>query len=581
MSWIRFFAAVRWPLLLAISSTVLLPVAARASLWVPDPSVNPNVNSVVHDLKVQDDGKFVAVGSFSQVSGRSRNRIARFHTDGTLDTSFDPGTGADLWIGTLSVRPDGKLLIGGGFKNVNGQPRALIAQLHADGALDTSFDPASDIVGHASAIAVMPNGKVLMGGGFSWWVNSRQINNIARLNENGTLDVSFDLNMVADQDVRAIDVQSNGRVLLGGYFSQVYDQPRKGIARLNVDDTLDASFNPSIDGSIEALVVQPDGKILIGGRFTQVNGQPRNYIARLNPDGTLDHSFDTGAHIKSTVLTIELQVDGRVLVGGHFIGPYGSNEPQYITRLNADGTLDASFKLAGYGVGGIVNTVATQADGKVLIGGWFSSVNNQPYKSFARLMSAWQVTPSAVGGGTITPESLPDGVFNRESASFTLIPYSGYAVAAVEGTCGGTLAGNTFTTLAVTSDCTVIANFSPILPVFTHGTPPAATVNQPYSFTVATTAPVNFLYGASGLPAGLTIDPTTGVISGLPAATGSNAVTITARGPYGAVTQTITLVVNAVAIAVAPVPTLGEWGLMFMGLLAATLGARHLRNRQG
>ena len=127
--------------------------------------------------------------------------------------------------------------------------------------------------------------------------------------------------------------------------------------------------------TVYALAVQADGKILVGGDFTTLGGggtgtTTRNRIGRLNPDGTLDTSFDPGAN--STVLALAVQADGKILVGGFFTtlggGGTGTTTRNNIGRLNPDGTLDTSFDP---GANGNVNALAVQADGKILVGGQF------------------------------------------------------------------------------------------------------------------------------------------------------------------------------------------------------------------
>ena len=94
---------------------------------------------------------------------------------------------------------------------------------------------------------------------------------------------------------------------------------RNHIGRLNVDGSVDSTFNPGANSIVQAIAVQPDGKILIGGNFTAVGGgtgtaTPRSYLARINADGTVDTSFNPGAN--NVVYALVLQPDGKILVGG-------------------------------------------------------------------------------------------------------------------------------------------------------------------------------------------------------------------------------------------------------------------------
>ena len=132
---------------------------------------------------------------------------------------------------------------------------------------------------------------------------------------------------------------------------------RNHIGRLNADGSLDTSFDPGANGAVYALAVQADGKILVGGYFTTLGGggtgtTTRNYIGRLNADGSLDTSFDPGAN--GAVYALAVQADGKILVGGDFTtlggGGTGTTTRNHIGRLNADGSLDTSFDPGANGI---------------------------------------------------------------------------------------------------------------------------------------------------------------------------------------------------------------------------------------
>jgi uncharacterized delta-60 repeat protein len=137
-------------------------------------------------------------------------------------------------------------------------------------------------------------------------------------------------------------------------------------------------FNPGANNGVDTLAVQPDGKVLVGGAFTILGGggtgtTPRNYLGRLNADGSLDASFNPGANGEVYALTV--QPDGKIVVGGAFTmlggGGTGTTSRNYLGRLNADGSLDASFNP---GANGAVYGVAVQVDGKILVTGGFHTL---------------------------------------------------------------------------------------------------------------------------------------------------------------------------------------------------------------
>jgi uncharacterized delta-60 repeat protein len=139
-----------------------------------------NSNAWVYALEPLPDGRIVVTGNFTTYAGSTRNGIARLNADGTLDTSFDPGSGANGEVQALAVQADGKILIGGSFTSYNGTPRNRLARLNADGSLDTSFDPIGGANGTVTAIAVRPDGQVLIAGSFTSY-NGAAANRIALL----------------------------------------------------------------------------------------------------------------------------------------------------------------------------------------------------------------------------------------------------------------------------------------------------------------------------------------------------------------------------------------------------------------
>ncbi|MBU1615237.1 delta-60 repeat domain-containing protein, partial [bacterium] len=169
-------------------------------------------------------------------------------------------------------------------------------------------------------------------------------NYIARLNPDGTLDITFDPSPNVNGSIHSIAVQPDGKILIGGWFTKIAGTTTNYIARLNPDGTLDTTFDPSpnVNGSIHSIAVQPDGKIFVGGYSPSIAGKK---IARLNPDGTLDTTFDPNVNAHFGIGSILIQPDGKVLIGGHFPTIAGLTRDN-ITRLNPDGTLDTTFKVS-------------------------------------------------------------------------------------------------------------------------------------------------------------------------------------------------------------------------------------------
>ena len=339
-------------------------VAANASNSLIDDNFNPNVNGEIKAIAIQSDGKILIAGSFTQVNGVTRNRIARLNVDGTLD-AFDPV--ANNTVLKLAVQSDGKILVGGMFTEVGGVSRNNIARLESDGTLDTAFDPDAD--GSVSGLAIQSDNKILVGGSFTNIAGTAR-NRIARLETNGTIDAAFDPN--ADSTVGDMAVQSDGKIIVEGQFTLIGGGSRNFLARLETGGTLDASFSPQPDLEAQSnIVIQPNGKILVGGNFSTVGGHTTDSIARLNSDGTADTTL-TNPGPTGVVEAIALQSDGKIIAGG----------TSGIMRFNADGSIDNSFNTS---TNNPVNSLAVQLNDKVLVGGSFTLIGGQNRNNIARL----------------------------------------------------------------------------------------------------------------------------------------------------------------------------------------------------
>ncbi len=292
-------------------------------------------DAVVYAIALQADGKVLIGGAFTTARGVARNRIARLNPDGSLDTTFDPGTGASGEVRGLVIQADNKIVITGAFTSYNSTARNRIARLNLDGSLDTTFDPGTGASGSVFTIAAQPDGKFIIGGLFTSY-NGTGRNRIARINANGSLDTTFAPGTGADFNVLAVAVQSDGGIIVGGLFSTYNGVARNGIAGLNPNGSLDDTFNPGTGpGNVYAVAVQPDDKVFIGGFFASYNGATRGGIARINTDGSLDTSFDpgTGATASSFVYAVAVQTDGRILLGGTFTTYDGVTRNRIAERL--------------------------------------------------------------------------------------------------------------------------------------------------------------------------------------------------------------------------------------------------------
>src|SRR5690554_1324261 len=342
--------------------------------------------------------------------------------DGTLDTSFNSNGagflgGTHLWISAFDLQTDGKIVAGGAnFTSYNGQPRNGIVRLNSDGSLDISFDimvfPQGES-GNINAIVVQPDGKILIGG-----IKSAK-GFIMRLNSDGSIDSSFTDIEGYSESINSIALQNDGKILVGGYFYQSPGVFEGYLKRLNTDGTIDSSFTigtggPDFNTSISTICLQPDGKILIGGNFQNYHGQRQNkWFLRLNSNGTIDNSFNIGTGFNSSVSKIVVQSDGKILVGGRFTGYNGQQTTRCIARLNSNGSLDTSFhnnNSVGQS-GNYVSSIVLQLDGKIIIGGYFAKFNGQSQNRIARLNSDGTLDNSFDIGTGFLRQPNPSGTY--------------------------------------------------------------------------------------------------------------------------------------------------------------------------
>ena len=331
------------------------------------------------------DGRVIVAGDFTQFNQVVRNRLARLMTNGTLDTTFDPGPGANDTIRTIVAQPDGRLLIGGFFTQIISTNRNRIARLNIDGSLDGSFNPGAGADSAVLAMMLQPDGKILAAGNFSSF-NSISRPGIVRLNTNGSVDLTFNAGAGPNGPVYAVALQSDGKILIGGEFSSVNGVARTRVARLNANGTLDTTFDPGVgpNDSVRALAFQPDGGIVIGGSFTSVSGTTRGYLARLTSSGALDTTYMASVPgANGTVFALALQPDGRVVVAGDFT-QFNSVTRNRLTRLNTDGTSDPTINF-GSGTDAFVAALAIQPDRKIILGGGFTTYDGQRRLRIARI----------------------------------------------------------------------------------------------------------------------------------------------------------------------------------------------------
>lgn len=243
--------------------------------------------------------KFYAGGNFTSFDSTTRNYIARLFPNGRLDTVFNPATALNGTVRAMAIAfptnlPAGTevVYVGGDFTPRAGLQPNRMARLRADGSLDLTFDTGTGFNAPVRALAVYANGtnagKILVAGDFTL-VNGQIFNRIVRLDFNGQVDPTFFSGDGFDGPVYGLAIQTDGAIIAVGGFRTFDLRIRGHVARLNSDGSLDETYETGsgFDNSAYAVALEPGtGKAFIGGSFVDYNGTRRRGVARLLTDGS-------------------------------------------------------------------------------------------------------------------------------------------------------------------------------------------------------------------------------------------------------------------------------------------------------
>lgn len=336
-------------------------------------------NTTVTALLELPDGRVLVAGQFTAINGAPAGRIARLLADGTVDPTFSIGIGANNEVLALALDADGGILIGGRFTMIDGVPRRGLARLSPDGVLDPAFDPmvaatSSSVV--VNTIQVDAEGRSLIGGAFVLG-GQPEVANLVRVLSDGSLDESFVMNAGPNGTVRAMAVQGDGRVVIGGSFTQMGVQPCSGLAALYADGQLDEEFAADLGheygAEVQCIAGTASGDLLIGGRFSNVEGRFRLGITRLLANGSLALGFNPGRGVGGLINAMAMMPDGRIAIAGNFIS-YNDHPRPYLAFLTSDGELHPAFN-GGSGPDGPIDLLVALPDGRLFIAGRFSAYN--------------------------------------------------------------------------------------------------------------------------------------------------------------------------------------------------------------
>lgn len=335
-------------------------------------------DAAILSASLQIDGKVVIAGQFYETCGLITNNIARVNTDGSFDNTFNQRTGSNGSIFTSAVQGDDKILIGGGFSRYNYQFIHNIARLKKNGEIDLTFNPGSGTNGRVYTIAIQTDGKILVGGNFSDY-NGHACNNIIRLKKNGDLDESFSAG--TDKAIRKIKIDNNGNIIISGDFRNVNGNPRAVVARLLKNGTLDETFitpfnivDPYITVSGEDFVINSRGQLYLALNYQSRVFRPMYAeLYRLKRNGRIDSIFSAPAGEFIEIHAVTLNNDEKPVIGGKSIYSSHGAYPGFVAQLNLDGSIDSTFNYISLKeqLNNAVRSITVLQNDKLIIGGDF------------------------------------------------------------------------------------------------------------------------------------------------------------------------------------------------------------------
>ena len=414
-------------------------------------STNFGGSEAAHALVLQLDGKILAAGGETLFVTQANFKLARYNSDGSLDSTFGPGgkVTTDFFgnfdqANGLALQADGKILCAGvasrstpAFNNFY-----ALARYNTNGTLDATFGSAGlvttalGIADGANAVAIQPDGKIIVAGSNSNNVNPADFG-LLRYNTDGSLDTGFGLNGKVATDfgggetVNAISLQPDGKIVAAGSTTVgPASELAFALARYQSNGTLDLGFGSagkvtteffSDSNTANAVAIQLDGKIVLAGLTRRKNTSGDMALARLSPNGKLDPSFGSGGQVvtdfsnsEDAANAIAIQPDGKILAAG-FANTPGGGQDFALVRYNADGSLDS-----GFGSGGKVTTaffagafdearaIALQPDGKIILAGRAQvSFDSFAYDfALARYNTDGSLDPTFGSDGKVTTDIL-------------------------------------------------------------------------------------------------------------------------------------------------------------------------------
>lgn len=354
---------------------------------------NLAINGTVFDMAFQSDGSLIIVGEFTSVGGETHERIARISHDGTVDSSFTASlTQSGMWVSPLgaqavAVQGDDKIVVGGRFNAANGTTRYALARFNSDGTLDSSFD-----VGLPDTASMCPfgivvdsTGRIVAAGAFAGeTVQGVTIGFAMRFASDGTIDAGFTeaTDRIANGEVRRILLVSGDRIYLLGLMGSLADGGNlRCLSLLDADGTVAWSIIDTDWTRLRDGVVLDDDTLVCAGWFDEIGGEPRSAAAVVDVNGNITSIAPV---MSSIVWSVGVDESGRYYFGGGETQLGTPSPSSYLRRTEASGADDPSFDVI---IDGDVHIIRERG-GILYIGGDFNTVNGETRGGIARLTTS-------------------------------------------------------------------------------------------------------------------------------------------------------------------------------------------------
>jgi uncharacterized delta-60 repeat protein len=433
---------------------LLVVVALTMVLHLHAQTVDPTYQGVVTSIAEAEggllfsDGKYLLYGKFKRFNGGAQAGVAKFNADGSVDNTFNLGTGPNGTVLAAAVQSDGKILLAGRFTSFNGVNRSTLIRLNTDGSIDNTFTPNVTINsgGIDFNLLVQTDGKIIFTGPLTVVDGASAPGYMMRFNSNGSKDGTFISPSIGSQ-VMDMALQPDGKIVVGGSFT-------KGIARFNSDGSNDVTFSAvttGFDNVVFTVAVSTTNQIFAGGGFSSFNGAANSYLACLTSTGSLDGTWQGNGKPNNPVLDFYLQSDNKLLAAGGF-STYGGIAAKAPWRLATNGSLDATL-IVGAGASGLRTITSNSTTNDILITGSplsFTSYSGTARKGVAIIQSngtlksmtvqpnfqyeSWVMSIKAQGADKFLIGHQGDEVNGTASTGFERLN--------IDGTLDGTFSGN-------------------------------------------------------------------------------------------------------------------------------------------